>query len=249
MKTIDTSADNFKTSPLGFLMSVIAKYQAYSQKSFEKSGEVQDRRNGERAGEMLDNIKIELSRTEELQKEPSNEAVMIHVMEKCSARERQEILDMVFEYMNLLGQAMENIDKSTPEAGELMGEYYDVSRLGLVLNCYLGEFSSDDFFYGTLGFMCDAVSGQADVDSRLNKLCTMIVEKIQEAPIDLPFREFCAKTVESLDQDEAGLVYESVIRPYSEGLLEKVLTSEVDAEDVNRLACCKQVQRIWEGAM
>lgn len=244
MQTIDKSTRNFKTSPFGFLMSVIAKYQAYMQKNYETSNDKETLEKSKKSKKILDDLNIELSKIESLKKEPSNEAVLMHVIESFDENSKNTILEYVFEYLNLLDNVIQNIDK------EAINEYYDVSRLGLILNCYLGKFENDDFFYGTLAEIAEIISSNQknnENDSEnIKKFCEDIISKIQKADINLSFKVFLENLYKSLNESQKEFVYKSMIKTYSESLLNKVLTQNVSNEDINKLACAKQIQRMWE---
>lgn len=241
MQTIDTSEENFKTSPLGFLMSVMAKYQAYNQKHYENSNNKTSLKIAQDVGDVLDNLKIELSKIESLKKEHSNEAILVHVIENCVKEEQTIILESVFEYLNLLDTSLQALDTNSPDGQTLIDEYYNVSRLGLILNCYLGEFENDDFFYGTLAEMAETVKNNPD----LTDLCSQIISKVEKADINLKFREFIKQIYDSVDDSSKNQIYEKIIQPYADSLLEKVLSQQVTEEELNRLACAKQLQRIY----
>lgn len=250
MQTIDDSAENFKKSPLGFLMSVMAKYQAYMQKNYENSNDAEALKKSQNAGDMLDNLKIELSKTESLRKEPSNEAVLMHVIEHCEQDEKEIILDSIYEYLAVLDNAIQNIDKETQDGKDLINEYYDVSRLGLILNCYLGGFDNDDFFYGTLAEIAETVKNVQNSEKKeITEFCEALISKIEKADINLSFKYFLNQIYASLDEKLKNTVYETMIRTYSESLLNKVLTQEVSEEDVSKLAASKQIQRMYEKLM
>lgn len=240
---IDTSAEKFKTSPLGFLMSVMAKYQAYNQKHYENTNDQNSLKTAKNVGDLLDNLKIELSKVESLKKETSNEAVLVHVIERCVKEEQETILECVFEYLGLLDTSLQAIDKTTQDGKDLVEEYYNVSRLGLLLNCYLGQFENDDFFYGTLGEMAETL--KTNGDSELAPLCDQIISKVEKADINLKFKKFAKDLYETLDDTSKSAVYEKIIQIYADSLLNKVLTQEVSEEEVNKLACAKQIQRIY----
>lgn len=229
-QNITTEAEKFKTSPLGFLMSVIAKYQAYMQKQ-----NAVDKANA--AAEMLDNLKIELSKTESLKKEVSNEAVLMHVIENCEKEEQNTVLECIFEYLNILDSAMQNIDVKTEEGQELVNEYYDVSRLGLLLNCYLGEFNNDDIFYGVLADIAGTIK---------TEFSELLISKIEKADLELSFADFIKDFHKELSEINKKIFYEDMVRTYSDSLLNKVLTQKVDEEELSKLACAKQIQRIME---
>lgn len=229
-QNITTEAEKFKTSPLGFLMSVIAKYQAYMQKQ-----NAVDKANA--AAEMLDNLKIELSKTESLKKEVSNEAVLMHVIENCEKEEQNTVLECIFEYLNILDSAMQNIDVKTEEGQELVNEYYDVSRLGLLLNCYLGEFNNDDIFYGVLADIAGTIK---------TEFSELLISKIEKADLELSFADFIKGFHKELSEINKKIFYEDMVRTYSDSLLNKVLTQKVDEEELSKLACAKQIQRIME---
>jgi len=230
--TENQEIENFKTSPLGFLMSVIAKYQAMKERSqeFEKS---------KNAKELLDNLKIELLKTENLKKEPSNEAILMHILEQCDKEEQTAILECVFEYLNILDGVIENIDKNSEDGKAFIDEYYDVSRLGLILNCYLGEFDDDDFFYGSLAHICETVKG----NEKIEKISDSIFSSIEKADINLSFDKFLQQIFYSLQEDEKEILYVSMVKSYTENLLEKIITKAVEEDDIGRLACTKQIQR------
>lgn len=253
MQNINNSAENFKTSPLGFLMSVVAKYQAFNQKNYENSNDEENLQKSKIASELLDNLKIELSKTEELKKEPSNEAILVHVIENCDKEEKDLILECVFEYLNLLDGALQNINDDSADKNELIAEYYDVSRLGLILNCYLGDFDNDDFFYGMLAEIAETVKESIKTDATQNEknvnLCETILEKIQKADIQLSFKVFLKCLFDTLNFQEKNTVYENFIKVYTESLLNKVLTKEVGEEEISKLACSKQIQRLYEKLM
>jgi len=249
MQEINESAEKFKTSPLGFLMSVIAKYQAHMQKKYEVSNDLDSLKKSKNAAEMLDNLKIELSKTDSLRKEVSDEAVLMHVIENCEKEEKETILECVFEYLNLVETAIQKIDEKSEEGKELYNEYYDISRLGLLLNCYLGEFDNDDFYYGTLADIAEVIKGSKSDDSKLPELCDFLMERIQKAPIDLTFSTFLADVYASVGSEKQKVIYDAMIIPYAESLLNKVLTQEVGDEDVGKLACSKQIQRMYEKLM
>jgi len=230
--------EKFKSSPLGFLMSVMAKYQAYMQENYETSGNKEVDTKARNAGEMLDNLKIELSKTENLKKEVSNEAVLMHVLENCEKEEQNTILECIFEYLNLLDNVMQNIDSESPDSKDLMNEYYDVSRLGLILNCYLGEFDNDDFFYGTLAEIAEVI--------KVPELSELLISKIEKADIDLAFKVFLKEIYAEISEEHKKVLYEDMLRTYADSLLNKVLSQEVGQEEIGRLACAKQIQRIYE---
>ena len=246
MQTIDTSAENFKSSPLGFLMSVMAKYQAYMQKHYDNSNNQNSLKTVQNMGDILDNMKIELSKTESLKQETSNEAVMIHVVENCEPEEREVILESVFEYLSLLDTSLQAIDTNSEDGKILVTEYYNVSRLGLLLNCYLGTFENDDFYYGTFAEMAETYKTNNSINSDLTAACDMIISKVEKADINLKFKKFIKQIYDSLDDSSKNQIYEKIIQPYADSLLEKVLTQEVSEEELNRLACAKQLQRIYE---
>lgn len=246
MQTIDTSAENFKSSPLGFLMSVMAKYQAYMQKHHDNSNNQNSLKTVQNIGDILDNMKIELSKTESLKKETSNEAVMIHVVENCEPEEREVILESVFEYLSLLDTSLQAIDTNSEDGKILVTEYYNVSRLGLLLNCYLGTFENDDFYYGTFAEMAETYKTNNSINSDLTAACDMIISKVEKADINLKFKKFIKQIYDSLDDSSKNQIYGKIIQPYADSLLEKVLTQEVSEEELNRLACAKQLQRIYE---
>lgn len=227
-------------------MSVMAKYQAYNQKHYENSGDAESKKIAETIGDVLDNLKIELSKIESLKKETSNEAVLVHVIENCHKDEQDTILNCVFEYLNLLDTSLQAIDQNSEDGKLLIDEYYNVSRLGLILNCYLGDFENDDFFYGTLSEMAETLKENCKHENtELTDLCNTIILKIQKADINLSFKTFTKNLYESFDEKIRIIVYEKIIHPYSESLLNKVLTQEVSEEEVNKLACAKQIQRIY----
>lgn len=236
-QNITTGAEEFKQSPLGFLMAVIAKYEAYMKKNYETNGDSESLSKSKSASELMDNLKIELSKTENLKKETSNEAVLMHVIENFEKDEQSFILECVFEYLNLLDSALQNIDSNSDEGNEIVSEYYNVSRLGLLLNCYLGEFSNDDFFYGILADMAETV--KTDFSEGL-------ISRIQKADIDLSFETFLSDYNNELDLHSQQIFYKDMIRSYSDSLLNKVLTEEVSEEEISKLACAKQIQRIYE---
>lgn len=224
-------------------MAVLAKYQAYNQKHYENTNNQDSLKISRNIADLLDNIKIELSNIESLKKETSNEAVLVHILENCVKEEQETILESVFEYLGLLDTSLQAIDKNTPDGKELIEEYYNVSRLGLILNCYLGQFENDDFFYGTLADMAEAhISVES---SPLHSLCNQIISKIEKADINLKFKRFAKELYETLDSDSKTALYDKIIQPYAENLLDKVLTQEVTEEELNKLACAKQIQRIF----
>lgn len=240
---IDTSEERFKTSPLGFLMSVMAKYQAYNQKHYENTNDQNSLKTAKNISDLLDNLKIELSKIENLKKETSNEAVLVHVIEHCVKEEQETILECVFEYLGLLDTSLQAIDKNTQDGKDLIEEYYNVSRLGLILNCYLGQFENDDFFYGTLAEMAEELKENAG--SEIETLCQKIITKVEKADINLSFKQFSKELYETLDDSSKSAIYEQIIQPYADSILNKVLSQEVNEEEVNRLACAKQIQRIF----
>lgn len=229
-------------------MSVIAKYQAFMQKNFETSGDKESSEKSKLAEDILDNLKIELSKTDELKKEPSNEAILMHVIEHFEKDEQDTVLECVFEYLNLIDAALQNIDIESEDGNATINEYYDVSRLGLILNCYLGGFDNDDFFYGTLADIAETVKA-ASKDDKTVALCDAIVGKIEKADINLAFRTFLEDLYKSSTEAEQKILYETMIKTYSESLLNKVLTEEVGEEEISKLACAKQIQRIYEKLM
>lgn len=242
MQTINTSAENFKSSPLGFLMAVLAKYQAYNQKHYDNTKDQTSFKTSKDVENVLDNLKIELSKIESLKKESSNEAVLVHVIENCDKYDKNLILESVFEYLNLLDTTLQAIDKSSDDGKSLVEEYYNVSRLGLILNCYLGEFENDDFFYGTFGEMAEAVKAS---DENNSELCNLIISKIEKADINMSFRKFVSLLFDQLSSEQKNTVYENIIQTFSDSLLNKVLNQEVTEEELNKLACAKQIQRIY----
>ncbi len=241
MQKNDSSTEEFKTSPLGFLMSVLAKYQAYNQKHYDSTKDAQSLKTAQSIGYILDNIKIELSKVDSLKKESSNEAVLVHVIENCDKDEQSKILECVFEYLSLLDTSLQTCDKDSEDGKYLYNEYYDVSRLGIILNCYLGSFENDDFFYGTFASMAERVKEMCN-DS-FSETCDLIIEKVQKADIDLPFKSFIKKLYDEADENVRLSLYERMIHPYAESLLNKVLSQTVSEEDVNNLACAKQIER------
>lgn len=242
MQSIDTSEENFKASPLGFLMSIMAKYQAYMQKHYENSNDQKSLKTVQNIGDILDNLKIELSKTESLKKESSNEAIMIHVIENCETEEKETILECVFEYLTLLDTSLQAVDTESPDGKTLITEYYNVSRMGLLLNCYLGSFENDDFFYGTFADMAEnAKNGSAE----LTQICELIIQNVEKADVNLKFNKFIKQIYDSVDDSSKNQIYREIIQPYADSLLEKVLSQQVTEEELNRLACAKQLQRIY----
>ena len=158
MAKIDQSAENFKTSPLGFLMSVLAKYSAFVERSLASKPDPELDSKNAGAKDALSNIKIELSQNASLKNQVSNEALMMTVMESFPKSEQDAILDVIFEYMGILDEVLGTADKESENGRALINEYYDVSRLGLILNCYLGQFDNDDFFYGTLAHVMETIT-------------------------------------------------------------------------------------------
>lgn len=246
MQTIDTSAENFKTSPLGFLMSIMAKYQAYMQKHYENSNDQKSLKTVQNIGDILDNLKIELSKTESLKKESSNEAIMIHVIENFETDEKELILECVFEYLSLLDTSLQALAPDSPDGEILITEYYNVSRIGLLLNCYLGSFENDDLFYGVFAEMTETYINKNDCDSELIPVCNTIIAKIEKADVNLKFNKFISQIYASLEDSCKERIYKEIIQPYGDNLLDKILSQEVTEEDVNRLACAKQLQRSYE---
>lgn len=256
--SVDQNAENFKRSPLGFLMSVIAKYQANMERSFHNTGNKEDQKKALLAKDLIENFRIELSKTDALKKELSNEAVMMHVLENCYPEERNSVLEIVFEYHNLLENVLKIQEGNSAADQEkdrgfsfLLDEYYDVARLGLLLNCYLGEFDNDDYFYGTLAHVAETLkvasaSGPAENSEEIGKLCDLITERTEKAGIDLKFDVFLRELHNSLDEGQKTLLYGTLVRPYAEKLLEKIVASNVEEDDVGRLACVKQIQRKLE---
>ena len=249
MAKIDQSAENFKTSPLGFLMSVLAKYSAFVERSLASKPDPELDSKNAGAKDALSNIKIELSQNASLKNQVSNEALMMTVMESFPKSEQDAILDVIFEYMGILDEVLGTADKESENGRALINEYYDVSRLGLILNCYLGQFDNDDFFYGTLAHVMETITAYysenktEDLAEKIVALCQELVLKIEKAGIDLSFDSFLKENFETLAPEEKDIFYKKIIRPYADSLLEKIITKEPEEEAAGHLACVKQIQR------
>lgn len=251
MPAIDTSEDNFKVSPLGYLMSVLAKYNAFVDRSLSGKPDKELEEKNNKARDVLSNIKIELAQNSTLKNEVSNEAVMMAVIESFPKAEQETVLEVIFDYLEILDEVLETADKTTEEGKSLTAEYYDVSRLGLILNCYLGQFDNDDFFYGSLAYVLESMTayytenkeGQAE---KIITLSSQLISKIEKADIDLSFEKFLTETFEAFDSETKEIFYKNIIRPFADSLLEKIITQAPEEDDAGRLACVKQIQRIVE---
>ncbi|MCQ2593001.1 MAG: hypothetical protein MJ188_09490 [Treponema sp.] len=246
MEAINNSTEEFKKSPLGFLMSVLAKYQAYNQRHYNNSKDTESLEIYKKTGAVLEKITKELAKTEELKKELTNESILVHIVEQCSQKEQEIILESVFEYLNLLEVSLQNTDTNSDDGKMVVEDYYNASRLGLLLNCYLGNFDNDDFFYGIFGHMAEiALETCKTSNSELKNLCQTIIKKVEKADLNLSFNNFLKGFYNSIDNTSRKIVFEQIIEPYAENFLNKVLSQEVTEDDVNALACAKQIQRIY----
>lgn len=255
MTKIDESAENFKTSPLGFLMSVLAKYSAFVERSLASKPDYELKVKNEKAKDGLSNIKIELAQNKNLKNQISNEALMMTVLESFPKKEQDSILEVIFDYLGILDEVLQTADKTTENGKALINEYYDVSRLGLILNCYLGLFDNDDFFYGTLAHVLETLTAyfsennsEADAETVL-ELCPVVIAKIQKADINLSFEDFISGIFCAWDNDTKKIFYNKIIKTYADSLLEKIITKEPDEDDAGHLACIKQIQRLIEKLM
>ncbi|MBQ0050545.1 MAG: hypothetical protein KBT11_00605 [Treponema sp.] len=254
MTQIDQSEQNFKASPLGFLMSVLAKFSAFAERSLSSKKYSELEAKNKAAKDALSNIKIELSQNSTLKNQVSNEAVMMAVLENFPKQEQDTVLETIFDYLGILDEGLATVDKASEQGQLLINEYYDVSRLGLILNCYLGQFDNDDFFYGTLAHVLETINSYYVENNEENSqiiqsLCASIISKIEKAGIDLPFSTFLEEVFASFDPDSKKIFYKNIVKSYADSLLEKIITKEPDEDDGGRLACVKQIQRQLEKLM
>lgn len=258
-KKINMDAEDFKKSPLGFLLGILLKFQAYCRKNFDEYHSPEDAKNVQDLQDAIDDLKIVLSDTEELSKEKSNEGVLINALEKLTECQRQIILNGVYEYLNLLTTVLDRLssdaDQTTEDTSriQIMEEFYSCSRLGLVLNCYFGSFENDDSYYGTFYQMLESV--KTDAGNKLTSEQTMqdLIKAIQKetlsAPVDLKFCDFLAMQFDTKGKETMSLILESHVRPFCEMLFDKALENKVDETDINCLAAGKQIQRMIENKL
>ena len=221
MAKIDQSAENCKTSPLGFLMSGLAKYSAFVERSLASKPDSQLEAKNAGAKDALSNIKIELSQNASLKNQVSNEALMMTVMESFPKSEQDAILDVIFEYIGILDEVLGTADKESENGRALINEYHVMETI----TAYYSENKTEE----------DA--------EKILVLCSELVSKIEKAGIDLSFDSFLKENFETLAPEEKDIFYKKIIRPYADSLLEKIITKEPEEEAAGHLACVKQIQR------